>query len=91
MAIPRGVQAAIPLILTPFVLLGITFLGSDKAPLLVIPWVAFSAIYLVFFLVLSKRFKSGALLAFCSGVASLVGAYGITFAALSYLSWRAST
>ena len=91
MRVSRRVQALIPLVLTPFVLVGINSMGSDKAVILVIPWVAFSIVYLPFFLILSKRFTSSALLAIVSSFASLVTAYAITFAVLSFLSWRAST
>ncbi len=88
MKISRGVQAAIPLILTPLVLFGIDSMGSDKAVILIIPWLAFSVVYLLFFLVLNKRFTSAILLTICSFFASLISAYAITFAVLSYFSWR---
>ena len=66
-------------------------MGSDKAVILIIPWLALSIVYPVFFLALSKRFASTALLTISSCFASLVSAYIITFAVLSYFSWRASS
>lgn len=91
MRITRRVQAVIPLMLTPFVLFGINSMGSDKAVILVIPWIAFSIAYLPIFFILGKRFTASALLTIVSTFASLVTAYAITFSVLTFFSWRASS
>jgi hypothetical protein len=85
----RWIQALIPIVATPLVFFAINNMGSDKAVLLIIPWLAFSAMYAVLFLVLSRHLVSTLLLTMTTFLASVVGAYAITFAVLSYLTWRA--
>jgi hypothetical protein len=85
----RWVQALIPIVATPLVFFAINHMGSDKAVLLIIPWLAFGAVYAVLFLVLSRHLAATVVLTTATFLASVVGAYAITFAVLSYLTWRA--
>ena len=90
MTVSRMLLALFPLLLSPLVILWLDRSGNDKASAFSIPWVAFASVYAVAFLGLARRMKSTVLLTIAStttGVA--VGAFGVTYLVVSYLTARA--
>ena len=71
----RIAQSLIPLFLTPLVLWGVNNLGSDKTPILIIPWFMFCVVYAVTFNLLFKHFSSRAVLFVVAVLASIVASY----------------
>ncbi|OGT56495.1 MAG: hypothetical protein A3E01_10425 [Gammaproteobacteria bacterium RIFCSPHIGHO2_12_FULL_63_22] len=90
MTFSRLIQATIPLLLSPLVILWLDSSGNDKAIAFSIPWLAFSAVYLIVFLLLSRQVKSTFLLTLFSATISVaVGAFGVSYLVISYLKAHA--
>ena len=90
MTISRLLQSAIPLFLSPLVILWLSHSGNDKVIAFSIPWVAFAAVYFIPFLCLSRPIRNTFLLTMASAIIAIaVGAYGITFLVISYLKAHA--
>ena len=92
MTFSRLIQAAIPLLLSPLVILWLDSSGNDKAMAFSIPWMAFSAVYLIVFLLLSRPVKSTFLLTlFSAAISVAVGAFGVSYLVISYLKAHQGT
>ena len=90
MTVFRILQSLIPLMLSPLVILWLDRSGNDKAVALSIPWVAFASVYALTFLCLARRMKSTVLLTITSVITGVaVGAFGVTYLVVSYLTARA--
>ena len=85
MKIPRSVQATIPLLLTPLVALWLDATGNDKAPVFVIPWMAFGIAYWIAFAQLAKVIRGTLVLTLASLLAALAGGAVLTLLAISML------
>ena len=90
MRFSRILQSLIPLLLSPLIILWLDSSGNDKAVALSIPWVAFASVYALAFLCLARRMKSTVLLTLASATIGVaVGAFGVTYLVVSYLTARA--
>jgi hypothetical protein len=90
MSISRFLQSLIPLLLSPLIIAWLDRSGNDKAVAFSIPWVAFASVYALAFLCLARRMKSTVLLTMASAITGVaVGAFGVTYLVVSYLTARA--
>jgi len=89
MTLPRGLQATIPLLLTPLVALWLDMAGGDKAPVFVIPWMAFGVAYWIAFAQLAKVIKGTLALTLASVAAALAGGAVLTMLAVALLKGNA--
>lgn len=89
MNISRRFLALVPLVLTPLVLLGINSMSSDKAIVLIIPWLTFSIFHLILFLFLNRHIPSTGRLILTGLLMALFITCVITLYILSH-AWSAS-
>jgi len=90
MTFSRFLQATIPLLLSPLVIMWLGNSGNDKVIAFSIPCVAFAVVYFFAFLGLSRPMKSTFLLTLSSAIVAVaVGAYGVSYLVISYLTARA--
>ena len=85
----RWIQAFVPLLLTPLVWWWLDATGNDKAPVFIIPWLAFAVSFAIVFLLLARAVKRTWLLVPAALVASIPGAIGLTALAISMLKANA--
>jgi hypothetical protein len=90
MTLPRGIQATIPLLLTPLVALWLDATGNDKSPVFVIPWMAFGIAYWIAFAQLARVIKGTLWLTLAAVVAAVAGGAALTVLAIGILSGGAA-
>lgn len=81
----RSTQALIPLLLTPLVALWLDATGNDKAPVFVIPWMAFAVVYWTAFARLGKVIKGTLALTLAALVVAVGGGLALSALAIALL------
>jgi hypothetical protein len=84
--IPRGIQAMVPLLLTPLVALWLDATGNDKAPVFVIRWMAFGVAFWIAFAQLAKVIEGTLALTLAAFVVALAGGFALAALAIAVLS-----